>query len=290
MGLDTAPPARRRANRSGWKKEFSYEEREEMFENDYILHVYTVGGFEERLDGLGLGSYRIQGESMHLGRFGLGNNWWREICLSWPSRSSPRMCGRTRSNTRAGRFSSDHVSDWEGCIGPATSKKLAEDFRCHAAKAEAYARACAGGNRNRGNEDDSEIVHPWWLETYQEWRQAFEVAGDDGFVQFHGARKAPLPPPPPRSGEGEERSGSPSPLRGGGWGEGLLSQPLNEEKARPCRNNESTPGASGKPPWRRPIRACVCAPFCPRPRFAARRLCNRVDVFWWLAAARPAWR
>ena len=59
-----------------------------------------------------------------------------------------------------------HMSDCEGVIGPVTSAKLYADF----VEWEDRARTCD---------------HQWWWELYEKWREAFRVASDRGFVEFH---------------------------------------------------------------------------------------------------------
>jgi len=59
-----------------------------------------------------------------------------------------------------------HFSDCEGVIGPKTSAKLAADFATFQEKADA---------------------HPdqWFRDRYAKWREAFELASNDGAVAFH---------------------------------------------------------------------------------------------------------
>jgi hypothetical protein len=59
--------------------------------------------------------------------------------------------------------------DNEGCLGPVTSAKLAKDF----AEFEERARYFDGG------EDG------WFYKKYLYWKEAFELASDDGMVRFH---------------------------------------------------------------------------------------------------------
>lgn len=59
-----------------------------------------------------------------------------------------------------------NFSDCEGFIGPKTSAKLARDFAEFQAKADAH-------------EDE------WFRRKYAEWRKAFELAANDGAVDFH---------------------------------------------------------------------------------------------------------
>lgn len=59
-----------------------------------------------------------------------------------------------------------HFADNEGVIGPRVAAKLAKDFADHQSKAEAV-----GDN--------------YFLQKYNEWRKAFELAADGGAVHFH---------------------------------------------------------------------------------------------------------
>lgn len=65
-----------------------------------------------------------------------------------------------------------NFADNEGIIGPVVSAKLAKDFAENEKKAEAFA-ATFGANGG------------WWLLKYREWRNAFEMAADNGAVDFH---------------------------------------------------------------------------------------------------------
>lgn len=59
-----------------------------------------------------------------------------------------------------------HFADNEGVIGPVVSAKLAKDFR------DNYERAKAFGDG-------------YWLSKYEKWMAAFEMAADNGAVEFH---------------------------------------------------------------------------------------------------------
>jgi hypothetical protein len=61
-----------------------------------------------------------------------------------------------------------HFADNEGVIGPAVAAKLANDFADNQERAETF---------NPGN--------VWWIEQYEHWRKAFEMAADAGAVEFH---------------------------------------------------------------------------------------------------------
>lgn len=61
-----------------------------------------------------------------------------------------------------------NFSDCEGIIGPETSKKLAADFAAHQPIA-----------------NDEPAFDGWFTEKYNNWRQAFELASNNGYVKFH---------------------------------------------------------------------------------------------------------
>ncbi len=62
-------------------------------------------------------------------------------------------------------------ADNEGVIGPIVSKKLAKDFSDYEEEAKAYAKTIADGD--------------WWFERYLAWKKAFEMASENGAVDFH---------------------------------------------------------------------------------------------------------
>ena len=64
-----------------------------------------------------------------------------------------------------------NFADNEGVIGPVVSKKLANDFVKYESEAIAFSKTLAD------NED-------FWLESYRNWKKAFEVAADNGAVNF----------------------------------------------------------------------------------------------------------
>jgi hypothetical protein len=64
-----------------------------------------------------------------------------------------------------------NFADNEGVIGPVVSKKLAKDFEKNKELAQEYAKTF----------DDGE----WWFGQYERWQEAFEMATDNGAVDFH---------------------------------------------------------------------------------------------------------
>ena len=94
-------------------------------------------------------------EYFHAGSYH-GYNWWRD-CL----------------NEFAGNVAFQELIDFadnEGVIGSELSKKLYEDFRIYHDRAKEYSEKIADGL--------------WWFDKYCEWEKAFEMAKDDGAVEF----------------------------------------------------------------------------------------------------------
>lgn len=63
-------------------------------------------------------------------------------------------------------------ADNEGVIGTKLSQKLKEDFQRHHDEAQAFA-----------NSDDCQLK--WFMDAYEEWETAFELASNDGAIEFH---------------------------------------------------------------------------------------------------------
>jgi hypothetical protein len=86
-----------------------------------------------------------------------GNNWWR---------------AKLEKFAKGNDFSElINFADNEGVIGPVVSAKLAKDFANNKDKAKVFAGSLEDGD--------------WWLGQYERWQQAFEMAADDGAVDFH---------------------------------------------------------------------------------------------------------
>jgi hypothetical protein len=117
------------------------------------------------------GVYRINGDEVdvHGGSY-TGYNEWRD----WLSRTMLGVPARAvweNEEIYKGRpfYELINFSDCEGIIGSVVAAKLAADFETHQAPAEHY-----------GQRDDG-----WYAKKYREWRKAFTLAADGGFVMFH---------------------------------------------------------------------------------------------------------
>lgn len=147
---------------------------------DYDNHFsfYESKDFPGRFEGLKEGmAYRQDegGDCTGLSTgYGTYNGWRDELAKLAGYASEPyQQYGRTSFshsvpcwNGAQGPFAEQiNFSDCGGTIGPIVSAKLAKDYAEFAAKAEAI-----GG---------------YFWEKYQEWRAAFDLAADNGAVDFH---------------------------------------------------------------------------------------------------------
>jgi hypothetical protein len=65
-----------------------------------------------------------------------------------------------------------NFADNEGVIGPVVSKKLLKDFADHEEQAQEYSKALG-------------VDGEYWIEKYYQWKSAFEMAAENGAVDFH---------------------------------------------------------------------------------------------------------
>lgn len=123
--------------------------------------------FPGRADPIEEGAYRaVRGGGFRAGSYS-GYNVWRR----WLGSLVDVEVGDDWWNdpdVKAPFFELLHFSDCEGTIGPVASAKLAEDFDRYREKARA---------------SDSSALQ--FFELYEEWAEAFHVAADGGWVDFH---------------------------------------------------------------------------------------------------------
>lgn len=143
---------------------------------DYDARVYVNPDFPGREEGVeDKGVYRAK-ESMGFRAGGYsGYNAWREQLaqLAGYPAAEYTQWGRTQMRYDAGAWAATrgpfweliNFSDCEGVIGPVVSAKLAKDFQ----EFDERARAIGGS----------------FYDKYQEWREAFEMAAENGMVRFH---------------------------------------------------------------------------------------------------------
>ena len=111
------------------------------------------------------------------GGYGGYNAWRNELAklAGYPARPYDRYkTGNFQQRHDQGAWEADsgpfweliNFSDCEGVIGPEVAAKLAKDFADHQAKADAH-------------------TDLGFLESYNEWRKAVEMAAENGAVDFH---------------------------------------------------------------------------------------------------------
>lgn len=147
--------------------------------SDDIRQVNINRDFRERADDLSDGAAFSAEKSMgfRAGSYS-GYNWWREELAKLAGYQETKdddsgtRDGTMRHDAGAWKATSGPFwelilfSDCEGCIGPKTSAKLAKDFADFQERADA-------------NPDNR------FKELYTEWREAFEMAAQNGLVDFH---------------------------------------------------------------------------------------------------------
>jgi hypothetical protein len=98
-----------------------------------------------------------------------GYDQWRDRLAQLVGWNSAEACWQATSGGRDGPFRElINFSDCEGVIGPAVAAKLAKDFADWDERARTF-----GG------------FDGWFVEQYERWRKAFEMAADGGAVDFH---------------------------------------------------------------------------------------------------------
>jgi hypothetical protein len=144
------------------------------FDGRYFELAPNAPGSAARLGGMepGLYEYSQASEqfSFHVGSFGSYGLWRAQLCRLGLG-VEPAAVGRSPERFAGGAFVELVLfTDCDGRIGTRVAAKLAADFRAQAGRAEAFATTEDGGE--------------WFLTLYREFARAFELAAQDGAVQF----------------------------------------------------------------------------------------------------------
>jgi hypothetical protein len=146
------------------------------WQSHFWAHPSSIASTEEnwpgRSEGVAPGIYRFEKEHrFRAGSYGGYNEWrrWLARVAGW---QSVNECWEASPEEQAKRPFGEIInfSDCEGVIGPKVAAKLAKDF---------------ADNEKRAEEAATRDDEPWFLESYRDWRKAFEMAADDGAVDFH---------------------------------------------------------------------------------------------------------
>lgn len=152
-----------------WEAKYWRHEGEMPFKTAHATHwerAFAVRAAPIVKDGV----YRIDGErfDFRAGSYSSYNEW-----RNWLSLTMLDVLARTVWENRAQYVGKPFYeligfSDAEGIIGSVVAQKLAADFSEHQSKIERY--------------KEGEL---WHIARYADWRKAFELAADNGFVAFH---------------------------------------------------------------------------------------------------------
>lgn len=140
---------------------------DEMDEKGYD-YAWVNTDFPERADGRESGFYFFEEQvGFRAGSYSSYNHfrdWLSQTALGVPAHV---VWSNAEEYAERPFFELIHFADNEGIIGPGPAKRLALAFAEHAEQAKA-----TGG-------DD------YYYDTYERFWRAFELAADDGLVQFH---------------------------------------------------------------------------------------------------------
>ena len=167
MGLDIA--AYRQIRLVGTEPDIeSYEDKYDWKKTDYIHPGINGPEFHEHIGDLVAGGVYAYAETMNFraGSYSGYNQWRDELARYMLGVSAKEVWKSPDKYKHLPFYYLINFSDCEGVISGPVAEKLYHDFT------EAQGRA--------DQHKDS-----WWRELYAKWRQAFEFANDDGYVDFH---------------------------------------------------------------------------------------------------------
>lgn len=149
------------------------------------FHIWSQPQLIDRLDGYQIGCY--VSESIWMG-FGTGDystySKFRSLLSYVALGVKPRVVWDEFSDFKGKPFVElIKMSDYDGAIGPLTSKKLAEDFSSLQDSIEQKLRETIEKRDLQDFFEEQDIS--WWLSRYAKWLEAFTIASDSGFVIFH---------------------------------------------------------------------------------------------------------
>lgn len=163
-------------------------DREEAWEDD-LFYAFVNPAFPDHCEDLqDSAAYSYEKEfGFRAGSYGGYSDWRNQLAklAGYPEREYESGYRGTLSSHAAGAWEADggpfweliNFSDCEGCIGSAVAKKLAADFAEYQELAEEL----------HGSESDIYGLggQSYFMEKYNEWRKACEMAANNGAISFH---------------------------------------------------------------------------------------------------------
>lgn len=168
MGLDVTAYSNCAPQKLSGNSEYPSDEAYEKG----LAYIHACNPWRERMDGLESGAYSYDTKhSFSAGSYS-GYNAWREYLAALIGRRPEELWYAENPEGPFAELIS--FSDCEGVIGPKTSAKLLVDF----VEFDARAREFAAEKLRDG--------HPeWFVRVYDDFKKAFSLAADGGFVLFH---------------------------------------------------------------------------------------------------------
>lgn len=136
-------------------------------EGEYLDQIHGYSSFPERADGLEVGKY-FEAKDVYSFRAGSysGYNFWRSELAKFAGYNSDIDFWENATNDTI--FNElINFSDCEGLIGPKTSARLYQDFQINYEQARIFVSECN-----------------YFMENYEEFMKAFQMASNNGFVRF----------------------------------------------------------------------------------------------------------
>jgi hypothetical protein len=150
--------------------------------SDDLISLRPHAQFPAQADGIERGWYRVSGEQTEFWASSYaGYGWWRSELA--------KMTGTTVEAIRSQKLAGPFVeliafSDAEGIIGSSTSAKLARDFGEWRARAVEHSRKLGDVWFDHDFEPALPTTGAQWLETYDRFHKAFEIARYAGVVKL----------------------------------------------------------------------------------------------------------
>jgi hypothetical protein len=148
-----------------WEEDYYMKDRE----NTVYIYPGLSDFFPEWAEGLEYGAvYEYEDSfSFRAGSYSGYNYWRRWLCETFLDVDPKVVWNTPEAFENAPFYRLIHFADNEGYISQVHAQKLARDFQQYQEKV-----------------DDLDC-EPWLKDKYADWRKAFEMASENGFVDFH---------------------------------------------------------------------------------------------------------